>query len=63
MVTWDKMQMTRRGMNILGSKISWAHCESFKLELLGERGSLLSDREKQRNAVTLGSRKICPKGL
>lgn len=47
MLMWDRSLQTRGGQEYSRQQAGWAYHQSFKLELLGGRGVLLSDRARE----------------
>lgn len=43
-LTWDETQLTRRGKNILGSKMAGLITRVLKVDVMGEKNVLLNDR-------------------
>ena len=66
-MTWDGPQLTRRGKNILGIKLTGGHHQGFRLDLMWEGDVLLWNRGESENAVALrssgGKPQICPRGF
>lgn len=63
-IRWNTTE--QGGQKFCGKQTGWAYYQSFQLDLMGEEGEVLCDRERPRNTVISGNSKDnpqnCPKG-